>query len=184
MTVETLIALMPFAAAAYLGGELLWRQQIRDGTGLSPGERALRLAAGLAALWIAYELLWYEQFKLTGNEGSVDGVFQPLANWFGIPAHEKPIRLGVAILEIVASVLVLIPRSQLLGAFLAFGLMSGAIFFHTIGPIGIDPYGDGGMLFKEACFTWAMAAFILWARRTEAEALLRSLLARLRPAAA
>jgi hypothetical protein len=34
-------------------------------------DRALKLLAWPAALWIAYELLWYEQYKLTGNEGSV-----------------------------------------------------------------------------------------------------------------
>jgi uncharacterized membrane protein YphA (DoxX/SURF4 family) len=139
---------------------------------LRPG-RALRVLAWLAAGWIAWELLYYEQFKLTGNEGSIDGVFQPLANWFGIPAHEKPIRLGVAILEIVASVLVLIPRFRVWGAFLALSTMSGAIFFHTIGPIGIDPYGDGGKLFKEACFTWAMAALILVIHYAEVRDILR-----------
>jgi hypothetical protein len=58
--------------------------------------------------------------------------------------------------------------------------MSGAIFFHTVGPIGIDPYGDGSRLFKEACFTWLMAVFILVAHREEAEALARRALALLR----
>ena len=135
-------------------------------------ETVQRLVVWAAAIWIAYEFLWYEQYKLTGNEGSIDGVFQPLANWFGIPAHEKPIRLGVAILEIIASILVLIPRTRIFGAALALGLMSGAIFFHTIGPIGIDPYGDGGGLFKEACFTWAMAALVLVLRREEVTAFL------------
>lgn len=143
-----------------------------------PG-RALHAITWLAAGWIAWELLYYEQFKLTGNEGSIDGVFQPLADWFGIPAHEKPIRLGVAILEIVAAVLVLIPRSRAWGAFLALGTMSGAIFFHTIGPIGIDPYGDGGKLFKEACFTWAVAALILAIHRAEVVDVLQGLRARL-----
>lgn len=147
-------------------------------------DRLLRLVVWAAAIWIAYEFLWYEQYKLTGNEGSIDGVFQPLANWFGIPAHEKPIRLGVAILEIIASVLVLIPRTRILGAGLALGLMSGAIFFHTIGPIGIDPYGDGGRLFKEACFTWTMAALILVLRREEVAALLGRLGLLPRPSAA
>ncbi|RYJ04295.1 MAG: hypothetical protein EON47_00890 [Acetobacteraceae bacterium] len=131
-----------------------------------------RLVVWAAAIWIAYEFLWYEQYKLTGNQGSIDGVFQPLANWFGIPAHEKPIRLTVAILEIIAAILVLIPHSRIFGAALALGLMSGAIFFHTIGPIGIDPYGDGGGLFKEACFTWVMAALVLVLRREEVLALL------------
>ena len=147
-------------------------------------DRLLRLAVWAAAIWIAYEFLWYEQYKLTGNEGSIDGVFQPLANWFGIPAHEKPIRLGVAILDIIASVLVLVPRTRILGAGLALGLMSGAIFFHTIGPIGIDPYGDGGRLFKEACFTWTMAALILVLRREEVAALLGRLGILPRPSAA
>ncbi len=127
----------------------------------------LRLVVWAAALWIAGEFLWYEQYKLTGNQGSIDGVFQPLADWFGIPAHEKPIRLGVASLEILSALLVLVPRTRLYGALLALGLMSGAIFFHTIGPIGIDPYGDGGGLFKEACFTWTMAALILAIQRDE-----------------
>ncbi|MBX6375802.1 MAG: hypothetical protein IRZ13_16410 [Acetobacteraceae bacterium] len=145
----------------------------------------LSALAWAAAIWIAYEFLWYEQYKLTGNPGSVEGVFQPLATWFGVPAHEKPIRLGVASLEILAAALVLIPATQVLGAALALAIMSGAIFFHTIGPIGIDPYGDGGRLFKEACFTWAMAAFVLYVRRSDAEALVRRGLARfVRPAAA
>src|SRR3712207_5149211 len=104
-------------------------------------------------------LLWYEQFKLTGNEGSVY-LFTILSDWLGTPGGEKPFRLFVAIIEIVASVLVLIPRTQVFGALFALGIMSGAIFFHTVSPLGIDPYGDGGVLFKEACFTWVMAAFI------------------------
>ncbi|SDC31356.1 hypothetical protein [Belnapia rosea] len=131
----------------------------------------LRLVTWAASLWIAGEFLWYEQYKLTGNQGSIDGVFQPLANWFGIPAHERPIRLCVALLEIAAAVLVLVPRTRIPGALLALGLMSGAIFFHTIGPIGIDPYGDGGGLFKEACFTWTMALLILVIHRDELQIL-------------
>jgi uncharacterized membrane protein YphA (DoxX/SURF4 family) len=146
------------------------------------GSRLLRILAWACASWIAWELLYYEQFKLTGNEGSIDGVFQPLANWFGIPAHEKPLRIGVASLEIVASVLVLLPGLRLWGALLAFGTMGGAIFFHTIGPIGIDPYGDGGGLFKEACFTFLVSGLLAWLHRDEAAAHLRVLLPRLRAA--
>ena len=134
--------------------------------------RILRLVCWAAAAWIAWELLFYEQFKLTGDAGSIDGVFQPLANWFGIPAHEKPIRLGVGIMEIIAAVLVLFPRTRVPGAALTLGLMSGAIFFHTIGPIGIDPYGDGGKLFKEACFTFIVASFLLVLHRGDALAAL------------
>lgn len=130
-------------------------------------DRILRLLAWPAALWIAYEFTWYQQYKLTGHPGSVDFIFQPLADWFGISAYEKPFRLGVASMEILASILVLLPWTRAWGGLLTIGIMSGAIFFHTIGPIGIDPYGDGGKLFKEAILTWAMGAFIVVAHRQD-----------------
>lgn len=130
-------------------------------------DRILRLLAWPAAIWIAYEFTWYQQYKLTGHPGSVDYIFQPLATWFGIPAHEKPFRLTVASMEILASILVLLPRTRAWGGLLTIGLMSGAIFFHTIGPIGIDPYGDGGQLFKEAILTWTMGVFVAFAHRQE-----------------
>lgn len=133
---------------------------------------ALRLLAWAAALWIAYEFLWYEQYKLAGPTL----VFDRLSDWSGIP--EKPFRLFVASMEICAALLVLIPRTQVFGAAFAMGIMTGAVFFHLFTPLGVDPYGDGGMLFKEACFTWTMAALILLVRREEALALLRRFLPR------
>jgi uncharacterized membrane protein YphA (DoxX/SURF4 family) len=150
---------------------------------LSRTDRLLRLLAWPAAIWIAYELLWYEQYKLTGNEGSVY-LFTILSDWLGTPGGEKPFRLFVAILEIFCAVLVLIPRTRMIGAALSMGTMGGAIFFHTVSPLGIDPYGDGGQLFKEAVFTFLMAAFVLFAHRAEAFALLVTLRGRLLPAGA
>lgn len=146
-------------------------------------DRVLKLLAWPAAAWIAYELLWYEQYKLTGNEGSVY-LFTILSDWLGTPGGEKPFRLFVAIIEIVASVLVMVPRTQAFGALFALGIMSGAIFFHTVSPLGLDPYGDGGVLFKEALFTWLMAAFIVFARRDELLALGRRALGGARSVAA
>lgn len=133
----------------------------------------------LAAGWIAWELLYYEQFKLNGAEGSIEGVFRPLANWFGLPNHEPAVRWGVALLEIVAATLVINQPSRWVGALMTLGLMSGAIFFHAIGPIGIDPYDDGATLFKEACFTWLVAIFLLVWHRDE----VRLAIARWRPPA-
>ena len=125
--------------------------------------RAKWAVSWLAAGWIAWELFYYEQFKLNAAEGSVQGVFQPLADWFGVPGHEPLVRWSVALLEIVAATLVINQPSRWFGALMTMGLMGGAIFFHTIGPIGIDPYGDGAMLFKEACFTFLVAGFlVLW----------------------
>lgn len=136
--------------------------------------RILRLATWPAALFIALTFLWYEQYKLTGNPGSV-WLFQTLADWLGVSAHEKPFRLGVAIAELVASVLVVVPATRMIGAALSFGLMSGAIFFHVVSPLGIDPYQDGGGLFKEAVGVWVSSVFILYVLRDEAFALARRL---------
>lgn len=152
-------------------------------TSTTPLGRTLRLLVWPAAIWIAYELLWYEQYKLTGNEGSVH-LFTILSDWLGTPGGEKPFRLFVAIMEIAAAALVLIPRTQAFGALFAPGIMSGAIFFHTVSPLGIDPYGDGGRLFKEAVFTWLMATLIVAVRRRELFGLARRVpvLRRLAPA--
>ena len=115
-------------------------------------DRVLKWLSWLPALYAAHIMLWYLQFKLPGAEGSVM-LFNILADWLWISGYEKPFRLTVAIAELIASILLIIPRTRMLGGLLTFGLMSGAIFFHTVSPLGIDPYGDGGALFKEACWT-------------------------------
>ena len=135
-------------------------------------DRFMRILAWPAALFVAGVLLWYEQFKLTGNAGSVE-LFTTLTDWLGLHGYEAWMRLGVAWAEIAASVLVINQPSRVVGAAGALGLMSGAIFFHVASPLGIDPYGDGGVLFKEACGVWLCSAFIVVAHRAEAFALLR-----------
>jgi hypothetical protein len=137
-------------------------------------DRILKPLTWLAALYIGYVLLWYEQYKLTGNEGSVY-LFTVLTDWLFLHGHEKAMRLSVATAEIAASLLVLLPATRLYGGILALGIMSGAIFFHLVSPLGIDPYGDGAELFIRACFTWLAAAFILFAYRRELAALVERL---------
>ena len=124
------------------------------------------LLAWAAAIWIAYELLFYLQYKLAGPTL----VFERLSAWSGIP--ERPFRLFVAGMEIVAAILVLIPRLQGPGGLFAAGIMGGAIFFHLVSPLGIDPYEDGGKLFKEACFTFAMGLLVAYLRREQILALI------------
>lgn len=140
-------------------------------------ERVLKWLGWIPALYAAHIMLWYEQFKLTGAEGSVM-LFNILADWLWISGYEKPFRLSVAIAELIAAGLLLVPRTRLLGALLTLGIMSGAIFFHTVSPLGIDPYGDGGALFKEACWSWLSAAVLLAIYRRELAALVAGLCAR------
>ena len=140
-------------------------------------DRILKWLAWLPALYAAHIMLWYEQFKLTGAEGSVM-LFQTLADWLWISAYEPQFRLTVAIAELIASVLLINTPSRMYGALLTIGLMSGAIFFHVVSPLGIDPYNDGGALFREACLTWLSAAILLAIYHRELTGLIAGLTAR------
>jgi uncharacterized membrane protein YphA (DoxX/SURF4 family) len=62
-------------------------------------------------------------------------------------------RIGTGVLELVASLLILVPRTTVYGALLGTGLMSGAIFFHLT-KLGIKFDGDYGL------FSLALAAFL------------------------
>ena len=137
-------------------------------------DRALKWLSWIPALYAAYIMLWYEQYKLTAAEGSVM-LFTILADWLGISGHEQAFRLTVATMEIIASVLIINWPTRLYGAALTLGIMSGAIFFHTVSPLGIDPYNDGAQLFQEACWTWLAALAVLLIYRREALALITKL---------
>jgi hypothetical protein len=130
------------------------------------GESLRRGMRWLGALYIAFIFLWYEQYKLFGAEGSVD-LFTTLTDWLGFHGHEKVMRIGVGSCEVIASLVILTPAVQGLGAIGALMLMSGAMFFHLASPLGTDPYGDGGILFKEACSVWTTAWVVLFWRREQ-----------------
>lgn len=134
--------------------------------GMLRGQSVAQWLTWPLAILIAGILLWYEQYKLTGNQGSV-WLFTVLSDWLFIHGYEKPFRWAVGLAEITASLLVLLPPTRVWGALLALGIMSGAIFFHVVSPLGIDPYHDGGTLFKQACTVWLAAAAILLLRREE-----------------
>lgn len=68
-------------------------------------------------------------------------------------------RLGIGSMELVASILILVPRTTGIGAVLAVGLMSGAIFFH-ITKLGIEVQHDGGQLFIYAMLVFISAAIL------------------------
>jgi hypothetical protein len=130
----------------------------------------VRYQAGPLAGVIAFVYLWYLQYKFLGHEGSVQ-LFTTLTDWLHLHGHEKAMRIGVGSAELVASILLLVPATLVLGAALSFCIITGAIFFHLVSPLGVDPYGDGGELFKMAVTVWIASAGILVIRRREAIAL-------------
>jgi len=121
--------------------------------------------------WIAFVFVWYLQFKFTGDDGSV-WLFTVLTDWLGFHGHEKIMRIGTGSAELIASILLFDRPLQVVGALLAFCIMSGAIFFHLVSPLGVDPYGDGGVLFHQAVSVWVSALAIIAIRRRDALALL------------
>ncbi len=55
-------------------------------------------------------------------------------------------RIGIGVFELITSVLILLPRTKIYGAFLSLGVIGGAIFAH-LGPLGIEVNGDKGKVF-------------------------------------
>lgn len=110
--------------------------------------------------WIAFIFVWYLQFKFTGSAGSVR-LFTILTDWLGLHGHEQLMRIGTGSAELLAAILLFDRRLQVVGASLSLGLMSGAIFFHLVSPLRADLFGNGSVLFREACLVWLAAAIIL-----------------------
>lgn len=104
----------------------------------------------LVAVVILLQTLY---FKFTGAEESVY-IFTTL----GIEPFG---RIGSGIVELIASILILIPRTTLLGALLGFGTMLGAIFSHIF-ILGIEVKNDGGTLFILAIITFLCCLLLIY----------------------
>lgn len=103
-------------------------------------------------------------FKFTGAEESVY-IFTKL----GIEPFG---RIGSGIAELLASILILIPRTTLLGAILALGTMLGAIASHLF-VLGIDVQNDGGTLFFLALITAVCSCYLIFHERNKIADLLK-----------
>jgi hypothetical protein len=97
-------------------------------------------------------------FKFTAAEESVY-IFSTL----GI---EPWGRIASGLAELVAVVLLLIPRTVTLGALLSLGVISGAIVSHLT-KLGIVVKNDGGLLFALALTVFACSLAILVLRRQQ-----------------
>ena len=81
-------------------------------------------------------------------------------------------RIGSGVVELIASVLILYPRTTFIGAALGAGLMSGAIFFHLT-RLGISVKGDGGLLFAYAIIVFISCVVLLFIYRGEINSILK-----------
>lgn len=104
----------------------------------------LRIIAAVILLQTLY-------FKFTAQPESVE-LFTKLG-------MEPWGRFGTGIAELITAILLLIPRTTLLGAVMGVGLMSGAIFFHLT-KLGIN-FGGDAILFSYAVITFVCCSCLI-----------------------
>lgn len=140
------------------------------------------IASRVLRLTVAGILLQTLFFKFTGAEESVY-IFSSVAQFVGVPAVEPWGRLGSGVIELAASILLLVPATAALGAILTIGVMAGAIGSHLV-ILGIAVKDDGGLLFGLALAALAGSAIVLILHRVQIPVLGRRLQSIQRPLSA
>ncbi|HMV49472.1 MAG TPA: DoxX family protein [Blastocatellia bacterium] len=109
-------------------------------------------------LVVAVLLLQTLFFKFTGAQESVYIFSQLGAEPWG--------RIGSGVIELIASVLILLPRTVVLGAILSLGTITGAILAHlTMLGIKLTAVGDNGELFALAIIIFVASAVLVFLHR-------------------
>lgn len=70
-------------------------------------------------------------------------------------------RIGIGVAELIASILLLYPKTIIFGALLGVGIISGALMFHLT-RLGIVIMNDGGQLFYYAVIVEACCLILVW----------------------
>lgn len=114
---------------------------------------------------VAIILIQTLRFKFTAHPDSV---------YIFTQVGLEPIgRIGIGVLELIAGILLLIPRTVWAGATLTLGLIGGAIFMHLT-KLGIEVNGDSSVLFYTAVLTFILSGIILWLHRKDIPFLFQS----------
>ena len=122
--------------------------------------KTLRIVDWLLRIIIAVILLQTLFFKFTGAKESVY-IFTKLG-------AEPWGRIGSGVVELIASVLLLVPRTAVFGAILALGTICGAIFAHaTKLGIKVAAVDDHGELFALAMVVFVGSLIVLYLHRSE-----------------
>ena len=130
---------------------------------------SIQLSVSSIAPWVlrvvaAVIMLQTLYFKFTGAEESVY-IFSQLG-------MEPWGRIGTGILELIASILILYPRTTFFGSALAMGLMCGAILAHLT-KLGISVMNDGGQLFIYALLVLISSTILAFIYRNDGLNLLK-----------
>ena len=131
-------------------------------------------------VYIAFVFIQSLFFKFSGSE-ETEIIFNTIADWMAgisiLSGVAEPFRnyggWAVGFTELVASILLFMPRLRIWGALMALVTISGAIFFHLFTPLGVvrvvDAAGntDGGVLFLMACGVWIASAVTVYLNKQQ-----------------
>ncbi len=121
----------------------------------------LTVVSWICRIIMAVILLQTLYFKFTGAEES-KYIFTTLMG----AENEAVGRIGSGVVELIAAIFLLIPATAWLGALLALGTITGAIFSHLT-KLGIVVKDDGGLLFGLAVAVFVLSAVVLLIHRKQ-----------------
>ncbi|MFK8028645.1 MAG: hypothetical protein AB8G18_00245 [Gammaproteobacteria bacterium] len=100
-------------------------------------------------------------FKFTGSP-ITDHIFDVVGQFLGLDFFRTSGGYIIGVAELIAVILVLIPRTRGFGGLLTCGIMTGAIFFHLATPLGVTvKYDDAGVPMEDGTlFYTAILAFV------------------------
>ncbi|HKZ81574.1 MAG TPA: DoxX family protein [Pyrinomonadaceae bacterium] len=125
-----------------------------------PSSKALTIFDWLLRILVAVILLQTLFFKFTGARESVY-IFSTLG-------AEPWGRIGSGVVELIAAILLLVPRTAALGALLTAGVATGAILSHiTKLGIKLPAVDDHGELFALGVTVLVGSLIVLYLRRTQ-----------------
>lgn len=125
--------------------------------------KIINIFSWLLRLVVAITLLQTLYFKFTAHPDSVH-IFSSL----GLEPYG---RIIVGIMELITSILILIPNTKIFGMLGSLGIIAGAIFSHLL-VLGVNVQGDGGDLFALAILVFISSSVFLWIHREELKAVL------------
>jgi hypothetical protein len=140
----------------------------------------------LFSLFIMFVFIQSLFFKFSGSY-ETQYIFGALGDWSGLAWFGTYGGYIIGTAELIASIL-LVTRLHALGALMAAGIISGAIFFHLATPLGVvqpafnaagDVIGnDSGTLFIMACLVWVSAVMLVMKDLKDPSSLLLDLMAK------
>jgi len=116
----------------------------------------------ILALILAGMFLFMASFKFMPEiTGEANPVFPLIAKNTGIALIEPYMRWLTGVMEVLAALLLIMPRTRMLGGLLALCIMVGALGSHLTPVLGIDVPGQGPTIFYMAIGMMVLTVLVL-----------------------